>query len=825
MESEKFESRFIALNETYKKELLDLLQLSSEEDFFNKYFSKEQQYQFILPEASSEYELEEEMTLLAARNRKTNTFIGLGWYGTIIPSIIKESILQNPAWYSLPRYPKVEHSQGLLEVLFHFQTLLQEFTSCKYVDYSYSNHIQAIHQVIQLMKEHSSCKKFFVDESVFPYLKSSIRALAKLLAIEIIEASYKEITLDETYFGVFIQYPNAKGSIEDYTSFIEEAHSYKIQVATYADLLSLLYIKSPKEFGADFVLGSTQRLGLPMAFGGVSPSFIASDHKIENTFQVLSDKKNNKEYTYTGLYNIEQAFLAVAVSLFAIYHGKDNLIAIAKDIHSTTALVADEMEVMGYQVIEKNFFDTLHIALPNHLSKEELEMFCEMRDIDCYFVNDKVVQITFDETSTEYKVHEMLAAFSMAMKLTKVFMIDDLPAKSIIPSSFLREENFLEQDIFKAYHSELSLSRYIHHLTTKNKSPLNSIVLQSDAATLPSITAWNTIFHTGFMEIHPFTPKMQIQGFGEMLSELSELVKQVTGYDRLSYQNYSISAADEMALRVVDTYNRVNGVVDKKTIILFNNSTFARNYHAYTYNELPATSLGLIDYEKAKDYLKNIADNVALVVLDIYDESDEYSNFIVYLKMLDIQIYLRNVNTHPYFSPSNLGIDFSYYNFKSSFDFPTLASPSSEGLLCVKNHLAPYLSSMGGDKPETSNPIVGNLYLLPYVYTYFKLMSKEGLLNRNQVQSLKNQALYTSLKNILNESDYKVSINRISNEISINGLSTQAEKKLSHFNNQLASKGFYPLKENKGVYSIAVPVNEEWNNVKAFIAFWEEVLI
>lgn len=475
------------------------------------------------------------------------------------------------------------------------------------------------------------------------------------------------------------------------------------------------------------------------------------------------------------------------------------------------------MEMMGFHIIEKNFFDTLLIALPSHLSKEELAMFCEMRDIDCYFVTDKVVQMTFDQTSTEYKVHEMLAAFSMAMKLTKVFMIDDLPAKSVIPSTFIRKENFLEQSIFNTYHTELSLARYIHQLENKNSTSLNDIILQSSTSVFPSITAWNTIFHSGFMDIHPFTPKMQIQGFGEMLSELSELVKQVTGYDRLSYQAYSLSAADETALKVVNTYHRLEGEANRNHIIIDPNSNFSKNYSAFTYHYLPITPQGLIDYAEAENHLKLIADKTAILVLDIFDESDEFMSFINQAKILGIQIYLRRVNCQPYLSPASVGIDMSYYDFKDSFDLPSLASPASEGLLCVKGHLAPYLSTIGGDKAELSNPIVGNLYLLPYVYAYFKLMSKEGLLNRKKTQMLKNRALYTLLKKNINESAYQLCFDNSSNEISIVGLSTEAKEKLAEFNRILPSIGFYPLRENNGVYLFSAPINEEWSNMKLFI--------
>ncbi len=504
MEMEHFKSRHIGITAEEQKVMLEAIGVSSLDELIKQTIPVDIRLPkpMNLPKALTEQEYAEEIAAIAAKNKIFTTYIGTGWYDTITPAAIYRNVFESPGWYTSYTPYQAEISQGRLEALLNFQTAVSELTGLPLANSSLLDESTAGAEAATMMydlrnrdQKKEEVNKLFVDEHLFPQNISVIRTRMEHVGIEMEIGDYKTVALDSSYFGAIVQYPNNNGNIEDYSSFVEKAHAVNCKVAVATDLMALVMLTPPGEWGADIAFGSSQRFGIPMFFGGPSAGFFATkdEYKRQVPGRIIGISKDayGKESYRMALQTREQhikrekatsnictaqALLATMSSFYAVYHGPKGLKEIAKRIHSTASFVAEELKALGFEQTNNLFFDTLKITLPENVSQDSLRDNAEERGINLRYFDNGKVGISIDETTNDYRAQELLAVFAMTVGSSKEFLVKNLDDKVTIPQAFLRTSEFLTHANFNSYHTETELMRYIKRLEKKDISLAHSMI-------------------------------------------------------------------------------------------------------------------------------------------------------------------------------------------------------------------------------------------------------------------------------------------------------------------------------------------------------------
>jgi glycine dehydrogenase len=735
----------------------------------------------------NEFEYINHIRELGNKNKQFRSFTGMGYYPCILPPVIQRNILENPGWYTAYTPYQAEISQGRLQALLNFQTMVSDLTGMPLSNCSLLDEGTAAAEAMLLSysgrsrkKAKEGANKFFVDKEIFPQTLALLQTRAKPLGIELIIGDFELGEFDNSYFGGIIQYPNNKGAVVDYSAFVEKAHDHEVLITAVADILSLTLLKAPAQWGADIVVGSTQRFGIPMGFGGPHAGFLATTDKYKRNIpgRIIGISKDSqgknalrmalqtreqhiKREKATSNICTAQALLASMAAMYAVYHGPDGLHDIAQDIHQNAVALSEGLEALGYNQENKVYFDTLYITgFKNiaEIAKRALDKEINFR----YFRN--AIGISINETTTLNDLNDILEIFAMSKENETVAM-DNLVPESIIPKSLARNTEYLSHPVFNTYHSETEMMRYLKKLEIKDLSlnrsmiPLGSCTMKlNPAATLFSMS-WPE-----FGNIHPFVPHDQAEGYLELIDELEKDLCEITGFAGMSFQPNSGANGEYSGLMVIRAYHESRGE-GHRNICLIPSSAHGTNpassvIAGFKVVVVKATEDGEIDIEDLRTKAETYKDSLGALMVTYPSTHGVYEKGIT--EIIGIvhenggQVYMDGANMNAQVgltNPGFIGADVCHLNLHKTFSIPHGGGGPGVGPIGVAKHLKDFLPGhpivkTGGDQgisPVASAPF-GSAMILPISYGYIKLLGGEGLLKATKIAILNANYLKESLK-------------------------------------------------------------------------------
>ena len=780
MEMEHFKTRHVGIKPEDLGNMLQTVGVSSVDELIDQTIPADIRLKkpLSLPKAQSEMEYAEEIGRIASANRVFTSYIGMGWYDTITPAAIYRNVFENPVWYTSYTPYQAEISQGRLEALLNFQTAVSELTGLPLANCSLLDEATAAAEAATMMyglrsrdQVKNNTEILFVDQYIFPQTLGVLRTRMGMAGIEIEVGDYKCFDAEKKYFGAIVQYPNSNGNVEDYRSFVEKAHASDCKVAVAADLMSLVLLTPPGEWGADIAFGSSQRFGIPMFFGGPSAAFFATrdEYKRSMPGRIIGISKDvyGKDALRMALQTREQhikrekatsnictaqALLATMASFYAVYHGPEGLKKIAKRIHSVTSLVADELKELGFKQLNSSYFDTLKLQLPENITQGGVKDLAEMRNINLRYFDTGEIGISIDETTDGYRVHELLAVFAMAAGSSKVFMIDEMPEKITLKGDQLRTSDFLSHPNFNNYHSETELMRYIKRLERKDISLAHSMIsLGSCTMKLNAASELLPLGHPGFQKIHPFAPEDQVQGYQEMIHELESMLAEITGFTATSLQPNSGAAGEFSGLLVIASYLKSIGQGHRKIVLIPASAHGTNPASAVQAGFNPVTVAtdmkGNVDMEDLRKKVETHRDDLAAYMITypsthgIFEvEIREMCNII---HEAGGQVYMDGANMNAQVgltNPGTIGADVCHLNLHKTFAIPHGGGGPGVGPICVAEHLVPFLPGHpvmfeSGVNAVSAAPY-GSAGVLAITYGYIKMMGTDGLTEATKIAIL-----------------------------------------------------------------------------------------
>ena len=727
---------------------------------------------------------------IAAKNKVFETYIGMGYYDTITPAVIHRNILENPSWYTSYTPYQAEISQGRLEALLNFQTMVTDLTAMELANASLLDEATAAAEAMIMMynlRSRADVKAgknvLFVDENIFPQTFEVIKTRSVPLGIEVQSGNFKECKLDEKTFGCIIQYPAADGSIEDYKELMECAHGKGSLVAVAADLMSLALLTPPGEWDADIVFGTSQRFGVPMGYGGPHAAFFATREKYKRTIPgriigITKDRQDHlalrmalqtreqhiKRERATSNICTAQALLATMAGMYAVYHGAEGIKRIALNIHGIAGTLAEELKKLGYTISIENFFDTLKIILPDVVSKFEIEQQALAAGINFRYITEKEIGISIDETTHIQNINDIINIFANANNKTAQ-EITEINVKIYFDKKFERTSEYLKLDVFKKYRSETEMMRYIKMLERKDISLTHSMIpLGSCTMKLNSSTSMLPLSWIEFGGIHPFVPIDQAAGYHELFKELNEDLLEITGFADISLQPNSGAAGEYAGLMVIREYHKENGE-EHRNIVLIPSSAHGTN---------PASGV----MAGMKVVVVDCDENGNINVDDLRKKAEEHkemlSAFMVtypsthgvfeeaIMEMCEIihqnggQVYMDGANMNAQVgltNPAIIGADVCHLNLHKTFGIPHGGGGPGIGPIGVAKHLVPYLPGhpiikSGGEKaiPAVAAAPWGSASVLTITHAYIKMLGAEGLTDVTKMAIVNANYLTSTLK-------------------------------------------------------------------------------
>lgn len=777
-QNNEFARRHIGPNQAETAEMLQATGTASMDDLINKTIPAAIRLQapLDLPPAVSEYQYLQDLKKIAGQNKVFKNLIGLGYYDTITPSVILRNVFENPGWYTQYTPYQAEISQGRLECLLNFQTMVSDLTALPIANASLLDEATAAAEAMHLLFAHKNregsgiaAPRFFIDNNVFPQTKEVMETRATPIDIELVSGDYKTTPLDDSFFGALIQYPDSNGAVEDYRAFIENAHGKNIQVVMATDLLALTLLTPPGELGADIAIGSSQRFGVPLGFGGPHAAFFATRDEFKRSIPgriigVSVDAEGNRALRMalqtreqhirrekaTSNICTAQALLANMAALYAIYHGPDGLKNIAKRVSLLTHALDSSLQNKGYQQVNKYYFDTLKVKVEN---EEHVRGYAEKAHINFRYFNDGYIGISIDETTSREDIDQIVAVFASSHEAHAADIYLQVNALDNIPSSLTRTSGFLLHPVFHNHHSESKMMRYIKSLENKDLSLNTSMIsLGSCTMKLNAATELIPVSWPEFSKIHPFAPESQVRGYIQVIEELEDMLCQITGFSACSLQPNSGAQGEYAGLLVIRAFHLDRGDA-RRNIVLIPISAHGTNPASAVMAGMKVVVVkcdeaGNIDLEDLRaKALEHQHDLAALMVTypsthGVFEESIQDICRIIHDN--GGQVYMDGANMNAQVgitSPGMIGADVCHLNLHKTFAIPHGGGGPGVGPICVAAHLAPYLPghaakeagtldfSQNGTKAThaVSAAPFGSASILLISYAYIKLLGKEGV--------------------------------------------------------------------------------------------------
>ena len=791
MKNASFSSRHIGPRESELAQMLSATGVSSIDELIDKSLPDALRLNepLQLPSGISEAAYLDKLRSIAAKNKVFRNYIGMGYYGTNMPSVIKRNILENPAWYSSYTPYQAEISQGRLEALLNFQTMIIELTAMDIANASLLDEATAAAEAMMMLFNvrpreavKAGANRFFIDEKVFPQTMDVMLSRAEPLGIEIVSGQYQSFVADASFFGALVQYPNADGVICDFSAFVEKIHSVGAKLCVAADLMSLALLKPPGQWGADVVVGSSQRFGIPMGYGGPYAAFFATRDEFKRNMPgriigvtvdaegkralrmaLQTREQHIKREKATSNICTAQALLATMAGMYAIYHGQEGLRAIAAEIHRHTQTLAKQLTDMGFVVVNKHFFDTLTIKIGKEHA-QSIKETAEAEMINFYYGKDSIT-ISLDETVTDADVQDIVGIFKKHPYNNSnrhAELVSASPPNDGITGQ-TRNDAYLQQDVFNKYRSETEIMRYIKKLERKDISltqsmiPLGSCTMKLNSATSMFALSWQE-----FGAIHPFAPKEQAAGYHELFDELSHQLAVITGFDAVSFQPNSGAAGEYAGLMTIRAYLADTGQGRRNTVLIPSSAHGTNPASAAVAGmnivSVPSDDSGNIDIAKLEELAETNKDNLAALMITypsthgVFEEGVTRITAIIH--RCGGQVYMDGANMNAQVgltNPAFLGADVCHLNLHKTFGIPHGGGGPGMGPICVAKHLTPYLPNhpimrTQNDKyyPAIGAAPWGSASVLTISHAYITMMGGDGLTQATRMAIL--NANYLSAK-------------------------------------------------------------------------------
>lgn len=770
MSQDKFVERHIGMNDQELAQMLQVIGVKSVEELISQVVPatiRLKQPLNLPAEGMSEYEFMNHIREISRKNKIYRSLIGMGYYGTASPAVILRNVFENPAWYTSYTPYQAEISQGRLEALLNFQTAVISLTGMEVSNCSLLDEATAAAEAMLMMfaiRSREAVKEgrnvLFVDENIFPQTLDLLLTRSEPFGIEIISDRFDNYTFTGREFGAIVQYPAANGEVRDYEDFTAAAHSRGVLVTVAADILSLALLKAPGEWGADIVVGSTQRFGIPMGFGGPHAAYLATRDAYKRNMPgriigVSIDRLGNKALRMalqmreqhikreraTSNICTAQALLATMAGFFAVYHGAEGIRRIALNAHAHAVAVAEGLEKLGYELSTRSIFDTIEVVA----SAEKIRPLALEQKINFFYVDENLIRMSFDEVSNLAEVNTVLSIFAKAAG-KKFTPLKEIVEESHITKSMQRTSAYLTEPVFKKYHSETDMMRYIKRLEHRDISLADSMIsLGSCTMKLNPAVTMMPLSWAEFGNIHPFVPADQAEGYMEMINELSKDLATITGFAGVSLQPNSGATGEYSGLMVIRAYHQSRGQ-GFRNIALIPASAHGTNPASAAMAGMRTVTVacdeaGNIDVDDLRAKAEANASNLACIMVTYPSTHGVFENRI--REIVEIvhenggQVYMDGANMNAQVgltNPGYIGADVCHLNLHKTFAIPHGGGGPGVGPICVAQHLVEFLPGhaivqTGGSNGITSVAAApfGSASILPITYGYIKMLGANGL--------------------------------------------------------------------------------------------------
>ena len=738
-----------------------------------------------LDKPMTEREFTEHIAQLASENKLYTSYIGQGWYDTITPAVIQRNVFENPVWYTSYTPYQTEISQGRLEALLNFQTVVSDLTGMPLANCSLLDEATAGAEAAMMMMNLRSraqmkagATTLFVDENVFEQTKAVLttRGIPQGMTIKV--GNYSTLDFTPDIFGCILQYPNSNGNVDDYRAFVEKAHEAGAKVAVAADILALALLMPPGEWGADITFGSTQRLGIPMFYGGPSAAYFATrdEYKRFMPGRIIGISKDKygkvcyrmalqtreqhiKRERATSNICTSQALLATMAGFYAVYHGHDGIETIVERIHGIAAFLNEKLSKLGYVQQNKLFFDTLRFTLPEHVTSQKIRTIALSREVNLRYFENGDIGLSIDETTNLKDVNQLIAIFSIAAEM-EVVEVTDVPAAKI-SGEMARQTSYLTHEIFNKYHTESEMMRYIKRLERKDISLTHSMI-SLGSCTMKGNPAVEMLplSNLGWMGIHPLVPADQAQGYQKLIHNLTEQLKVITGFAGVTFQPNSGAAGEYTGLRVIRAYLESIGQGHRNIIIIPSSAHGTNPASAvqcgFTTVTCACDEKGNVDVADLQKKAEENKDNLAALMITYPSThgifEPEIAKICEIIHACGAQVYMDGANMNAQVgltNPGTIGADVCHLNLHKTFSSPHGGGGPGVGPVCVAEHLVPFLPGhpfFGNSRNTVAAAPYGSAGILPITYGYICMMGTEGLTKATKMAILSANYLAACLK-------------------------------------------------------------------------------
>ena len=777
METQGFSARHIGPNAKEVADMLSTINADSVEDLVTQTVPEaiRLKQSISLPAAMNEHAFSKHISTLGKRNKVFSSFIGLGYHEAILPGVIQRNILENPGWYTAYTPYQAEIAQGRMEALLNFQTMVTDLTGMELANASLLDESTAAAEAMSLlfgqrsrMQKKNNASLFFVDENTLPQTKSVLETRANPVGIRLIYGTPESFIPSNEYFGALIQYPGTNGTIPDLKAFIELATEAEVKTAVAADLMSLVLLEAPGTLGADVVVGSTQRFGIPLGYGGPHAAYFATKTAYKRSVPgriigVTQDKGGNralrmalqtreqhiKRDRATSNICTAQVLLAVMAGMYAVYHGPKGLTDIASKIHNKACRLNMALGKMGITQKNKAFFDTLWIEAPKKL----VQPLAEKASINLRYINENELTLSIHEATEEHHIDTLIEVFAKAVQVSPIK--SNSKSENCLPNAHRRTTTFLTHNVFQRYHAETSMMRYIKSLERKDLALNHSMIaLGSCTMKLNAATEMFALSDPQWNNIHPFVPKNQAEGYNVALKELANYLTKITGFGGTSLQPNSGAQGEFAGLLVIQAYHKANNNAHRD-ICLIPASAHGTNPASAVMAGMQVVVVGTdnrgnIDLNDLKAKADTHAENLAALMITYPSTHGVFESSIKeitsYVHSKGGQIYMDGANMNAQVgltNPAAIGADVCHLNLHKTFAIPHGGGGPGVGPICVAEHLVPFLpnhaiiqtSGKQGVSALSAAPFGSALACL-ISYAYIRLLGTEGLQKSTEIAIL-----------------------------------------------------------------------------------------
>ncbi|MBL7964478.1 MAG: aminomethyl-transferring glycine dehydrogenase [Flavobacteriales bacterium] len=723
----------------------------------------------VLSEPLTEREHLDHMRALGAKNKVYRSYLGLGFHGTIVPPAIQRNVFENPGWYTAYTPYQAEIAQGRLEALLNFQTMVSELTALPIANASLLDEATGAAEAMLMLyharsREQQAANKFFVDRGLYPQNVDVLRTRAVPVGVEVVVGDAASFTPDSGFFGMILQYPSITGEVNDWKANVTKAKAAGIRVAVCSDLLALVLLSPPGEWGADVCVGNSQRFGVPMGYGGPHAGFFATTEEFKRLIPgriigVSQDRRGQRALRMalqtreqhirrdkaTSNICTAQALLAVMAGMYAVYHGPDGLRRIAKRVHGLTRKLSEGAQALGYTLVNSSYFDTVTFKMPAGVQEEGLRKATEARGINLRYAAG-TVSVSFDETVREQDVNDVLAALAEACGKKAAPITASNGAPMAVPSTLQRTGELLSHPVFNTHHTETELMRYVKHLENKDFSlthgmiPLGSCTMKLNAASTLMPLSWPE-----WAGIHPFVPVEQTRGYQELFNRLSADLATITGFTATSLQPNSGAQGEYAGLLVIRAYHEARG--DKhRSIALIPSSAHGTNPASAVMAGMEVVVVksdaeGCVDVADLKAKAEQYKDRLSCLMVTypsthgVYEETIKEITATIHANGGLVYMDGANMNAQVGLtSPGEIGADVCHLNLHKTFAIPHGGGGPGMGPICVNDKLKPFLPGhplvrTGGDQAvhAVSSAPWGSALILLISYGYINMLGGRGL--------------------------------------------------------------------------------------------------